>query len=224
MTSPDGITWTSRKTVDDNYWSSVTYGNGMFVAVSQGAESFMSGAVSVETGNRVMTSPDGITWTSRNAADNNNSWGSVTYGNGLFVAGGEAGVMTSPDGITWTSGTSPGNSWFGSVTYGAGRFVAIGGVKGVLTSPDGIKWTSRKEVTNEDGWISVTYGAGRFVAVSTGEYGADKQVMTSPDGVKWTGRKAAARNIWTSVTYGNGRFVAVSTQGTNSQVMTSGRR
>jgi len=45
MTSPDGITWTSRTSAADNGWSSVTYGNGLFDAVS------ING-----TGNRVMTS------------------------------------------------------------------------------------------------------------------------------------------------------------------------
>jgi hypothetical protein len=52
----------------------VTYGNGTFVAVAASG-----------TGNRVMTSPDGITWTSRaSAADE--GWYGVTYGNGTFVA------------------------------------------------------------------------------------------------------------------------------------------
>jgi hypothetical protein len=50
MTSPDGITWTSRSTPVFNAWYSVTYGNGLYVAVSNNG-----------TGNRVMTSPDGIT-------------------------------------------------------------------------------------------------------------------------------------------------------------------
>ncbi|MCB9814238.1 hypothetical protein H6784_02355 [Candidatus Nomurabacteria bacterium] len=47
--------------------------------------------------NRVMTSPDGITWTAR-AASEANSWTSVTYGNGLLVAVAQTGtnrVMTS---------------------------------------------------------------------------------------------------------------------------------
>jgi hypothetical protein len=44
MTSPDGITWTARTSAADNAWLSVTYGNGLFVAVA------ISG-----TGNRVMT-------------------------------------------------------------------------------------------------------------------------------------------------------------------------
>jgi hypothetical protein len=74
-----------------------------------------------------MTSPDGITWTSRTAAANN-SWYSVTYGNGLFVAvswDGTNRIMTSPDGINWTSRTSPINLQWTSVTYGDGLFVAV---------------------------------------------------------------------------------------------------
>ena len=90
----DGITWTSRTSAADNQWRSVTYGNGLFVAVSDDG-----------TGNRVMTSADGITWISRTSADN--AWNLVTYGNGLFVVVryGTASnqLMTSPDGITWTS-------------------------------------------------------------------------------------------------------------------------
>ena len=42
---PDGITWTSQTSAADNGWVSVTYGNGLFVAVS-----------GTGNGNRVMTS------------------------------------------------------------------------------------------------------------------------------------------------------------------------
>ncbi|MFT5607109.1 MAG: hypothetical protein ACI9PZ_000909, partial [Parvicella sp.] len=56
---------------------------------------------------QVMTSPDGVTWTRRDAAEpeSNKSWQSVAYGNGLFSAvanGGSKRLMTSPDGINWT--------------------------------------------------------------------------------------------------------------------------
>jgi predicted RecA/RadA family phage recombinase len=101
----------------DNIWTSVTYGNGLFVAVANSG-----------TGNRVMTSPDGITWTIRTSAANN-SWQSVTYGNGLFVAVSTDGsgnrVMTSSNGITWTIRTSAANNGWTSVTYGNGLFVAV---------------------------------------------------------------------------------------------------
>jgi hypothetical protein len=88
-----GVTWTARAAAEANLWRGVTYGNGLFVAVST-------------TGtNRVMTSPDGVTWTPRAAAEAN-IWYDVTYGDGLFVAvayDGTNRVMTSPDGVTWTA-------------------------------------------------------------------------------------------------------------------------
>ena len=72
-----------------------TYGNGLFVAVAYSGNSYL-----------VMTSPDGITWTSRTSAANN-SWFGVTYANGLFVAVSSDGtgnrVMTSG---TFTSNAS----------------------------------------------------------------------------------------------------------------------
>jgi hypothetical protein len=205
MTSPDGVTWTNRTAAEANSWRSVTYGNGLFVAVAFGGT------------NRVMTSPDGVTWTNRTAAEAN-FWRSVTYGNGLFVAVGSVGggadpVMTSSDGVTWIAASAAANSWK-SVTYGNGQFVAVSSDNGVMTSPDGTIWTARTSEISY--WDSVTYGNGLFVAVA---YTGTNQVMTSPDGVTWTSRTAAGTN-WGSVTYGNGLFVAV---GSGGRVMTSGK-
>ena len=76
---------------------------------------------------RVMTSPDGITWTAQTAAEAN-GWNSVTYGTGVFVAVASSGthrVMTSPDGVTRTAQTAAeANAWL-SVTYGNGTSVAV---------------------------------------------------------------------------------------------------
>jgi len=204
-----GVLWTARTAAEAKNWSSVTYGNGLFVAVAWD-----------ETGatNTVMTSPDGINWTTRTAA-NQHWWYSVTYGNGLFVAVALTGsVMTSPDGITWTARSAPeSNQWF-SVTYGNGLFVAVAndGTNRVMTSPDGITWTART-AAEANKWYSVTYGNGLFVAVA--ESGTNR-VMTSPDGITWTARTAAEANKWYSITYGNGLFVAVANDGIN-RVMTS---
>ncbi len=201
-------TWTNRSAAAANAWRAVTYGNGLFVAVSN------SGT------NRVMTSPDGITWTAR-VNPEANSWASVTYGNGLFVAVSTTGtnrVMTSPDGITWTARAATEANFWESVTYGNGLFVAVSqtGTNKVMTSSDGITWTARA-AAQANQWIAVTYGNGLFVAVSNS---GTNRVMTSPDGITWTARTAAQANSWTSVTYGNGLFVAVSSDGTN-RVMTS---
>lgn len=71
--TPASLSFVGATAAEANAWTAVTYGNGLFVAVSR-------------TGtNRVMTSPDGINWTARVAAEQN-SWWSVTYANGLFVA------------------------------------------------------------------------------------------------------------------------------------------
>ncbi|MDG2448376.1 MAG: IPTL-CTERM sorting domain-containing protein, partial [Saprospiraceae bacterium] len=88
--------------------------------------------------NQTLFAQTGITWTARMASEAN-SWLSVTYGGGQFVAVSLDGtnlVMTSPDGITWTARmASEANSWT-SVTYGGGKFVAVSidGTNRVMTS------------------------------------------------------------------------------------------
>ncbi|MEQ9202781.1 MAG: Ig-like domain-containing protein, partial [Cyclobacteriaceae bacterium] len=208
-----GQNWTTSNSAADNSWRSVTFGNGLFVAIGESG-----------TGNRVMTSPDGIEWTSRTSAADN-GWSSVTFGNGLFVAVGESGtgnrVMTSPDGIVWTSRTSAADNLWSSVTFGNGLFVAVstsGTGNRVMTSPDGITWTSRSSSADYS-WYSVTYGNGLFVAVSYS--GTGNSVMTSPDGITWTTRASANDYVWYSVTYGNGLFVATALSGSGNRVMTS---
>ncbi|TGL59030.1 hypothetical protein EHQ64_16635, partial [Leptospira sarikeiensis] len=54
----DSLSWTARSASAASGWWGIAYGKGLFVAVGD------SGT------NRVMTSPDGITWTSRTAAEN----------------------------------------------------------------------------------------------------------------------------------------------------------
>ena len=213
-----GTNWTSSRIIPNGIqWKSIAYGNGLFVAL----------AINGSTSTDVMTSPDGINWTSR-VSPAANGWDSITYGNGLFVAVAVSAnsvsneIMTSPDGINWTSRVSPGaNSWT-SVTYGNGLFVAVPGVGSyanqVMVSPDGINWVLHGTPASNS-FNSVTYGNGLFVAVAdNGSTSTD--VMTSPDGISWTSRTASAANQWHSITYGNGLFVAGAANGANP-IMTS---
>jgi hypothetical protein len=237
MTSPDGEEWTIRTSAANNEWRSVTYGmiNTDPAEPTQRVPGFVAVA-STGTNNRVMTSPDGITWTiGASAADNN--WRSVTYGNGLFVAVASSGigdrVMTSPDGITWTTQISTDDYTWNSVTYGNDLFVAVAssgtgdgnGNRRVMTSPDGITWTTRTSPFSQS-WNSVAHGNGLFVAVS-GSGTTNNRVMSSPDGTSWTAQSPAANLNWTGVTYGlqdgndnKPTFVAVANDGTNNRVMT----
>jgi len=155
----------------DNDWEGVAYGNGVFVAVS-----------STGSGNRVMTSTDGITWTPRASASDSN-WQAVTYGNGLFVAVGTNAVMTSADGITWTSRTAVNGSW-DSVAGCGGMFVAVSSVTSpyVMSSSDGITWTQR---TPSFGWDhqQVACRETPLIFVSSSHLG---RVWYSNDGITWS--------------------------------------
>jgi hypothetical protein len=226
-TDERGTTWRSRTTTTglDNNWRGITYGNGLYVAVGTYASAAQN--PNGNTTNRVMTSPDGITWTPRAAAAQY-LWSSVTYGNGRFVAVAQVGannnnVMTSTDGITWTLGSLTSTTWY-SVTYGNGRFVAVATSGAVVTSDDdGATWTSRNtpSAISLHSWTSVTYGNGLFVAVAQSGSGTGNRAMWSADGINWTTGSTPSENQWRGITYGNGLFVAVSTNGTGNRVMTS---
>ncbi|MHB8523417.1 MAG: beta propeller repeat protein [Limisphaerales bacterium] len=83
VTSPDGITWTSRTSGTSNPLYRIAYGNNQFVAVTG-------------FGGTIVTSPDGITWTSR--ASTGNFLSAIAYENNQFVAVGSGTTVTSPDG------------------------------------------------------------------------------------------------------------------------------
>jgi hypothetical protein len=92
-TSTDGSTWTLSQTLPNipSASTSVTYGNGKFVAVMNGSSN-------------VFYSIDGINWSV--GTSSSGPWSSVTHGNGKFVAvsnDGDYPVMFSSDGLGWTT-------------------------------------------------------------------------------------------------------------------------
>ena len=117
LTQPaGGALWTQRTLPASANWTSVTYGNGVFVAVAGSPATIAA------------TSTDGVSWTQRTLPVSA-YWRSVTYGNGVFVAVASSSAIaaTSTDGVSWTQRTLPVSaSWFG-VTYGNGVFVAVAG-------------------------------------------------------------------------------------------------
>ena len=205
-TSTDGITWTQRTLPTSADWSSVTYGNGVFVSMAQPAAA---------------SSTDGITWTQRTLPVLTRAYWKAIYGSNTFVAvaSDSAGMSadygaTSTDGITWTQRTLPSANWR-SVTYGGSTFVAVSGsgmggfgVNIAASSTNGITWTQRTLPTNSI-WRSVTYGNGTFVAVAS--YASSNTAASSTDGATWTLRTLPTNAGWIFVTYGNGAFIAVAT-------------
>jgi len=216
-------TWSTQNTSGMNYaWQSLAYGSSKFVAVGRPVPG---------QPDRVMTSPNGITWTGVEHNLGPVNFNDIVYANNMFVAvasynqAGDNGVrvMTSPDGISWTARTAPNADWQ-SVAYGNGVFVAVatvtngGGATKVMTSANGINWTARSPSSASNIWRGIAFGNGLFVAVSTSSPTGDPAIMTSMDGITWTGRTTPGNTTARSVTYGNGWFVAVSESGT---IMTS---
>ena len=201
-------TWTQQSMPSSLSWSSITYGNGVFVAIARGS-------------NVAAISPDGINWTTSTLPSSSN-WRSIAYGNRIFVAISST-VLSSPsgfnsyspvaissDGINWTETTVPASTGFvgfNSITYGNGIFVVTGGSGGACRSSDGVNWLGSNTLmppsSNPIG--NTAYGNGLFVTVGVSVAG--NRIYYSPDAVTWTLGGSYA-NL-SSVTYGNGVFIAV---------------
>ena len=247
MTSTDGsYNWTLRSCPSAN-WNGITYGNGLFVAVSSSG-----------TGNRVMSSTDAINWSLQTSAADN-SWNSITYGGGTFAAVGMSGtgnrimtytlspnrVMISNNGNTWSTANMTGidqNNWVsvtcgrpasGSYT-GGNIFIAVSNsgytTNRLMYSQNGNAWTGIPVSAGVPyiSYSSITYGNGTFVAVADASYATP--IILSSTGTTWTSVAAPVNNNWSSVIYGtvsdglydgSGVFVAVAYGGTTNRVMTS---
>ena len=150
----------------------------------------------------LMTSPDGLNWTSRALASNtgymSGGLNAAAWGNGTFVAGSEAGVYTSPDGVNWTghelgNASQPnGSFWlFNHIRFLNGGFVAAGfdasestarDDTAVFTSADGVSWTSHSLAARGSSTFDmsdITFSQGKYVAAGY------QGVYTSSDGSTW---------------------------------------
>src|SRR5476651_910990 len=140
--STDGINFTSSTFPVSQIWCGIDYGNNTWSVVSK-----TTGTTSA------LTSPDGITWTSRTGQGIACS-GAVKYNSTLNLFAATIGsttnsVYTSPDCITCTSltaasGTTP--TAIDCTTNGVFFTHVPGSNVGAMTSTDGITWTNRASV------------------------------------------------------------------------------
>jgi hypothetical protein len=226
-----GEDWVPRTPAADNGWRGVCWSPELtlFVAVAE------SGT------DRVMTSPDGITWTIRDSAVEHQHWASVCWSpeQTLFVAVSDdsggfwiGGVMISPDGIVWQARNTIERDWQ-SVCWSPEEsiFVAVASTgtgdrvmtASSLNPPIGEFWTAGVSAADND-WQSVCWSPDESIFVAVASTGTGDRVMTSSDGIIWTSQTSAADNQWNGVCWSPEltRFAAVSTDGTGDGVMTSG--
>jgi uncharacterized delta-60 repeat protein len=203
-TSPDGVAWTLRNSGTQSHLWSIDYGAGRYVITGQAGNN----------GRNIVTSTDGITWTSSITGPYQATHLlGVEYANGITVAVGNGGaIVTSADLTTWTQRTSGTSGNLSDVTYALGKFVAISSSNGaVLTSTDGITWSTQATTgLPASGLQGIAYdpASGSFVIVGDGGL-----IRTSTDLATWTTRTSPTGAQLRKVFYSGDKLVAVSSAG-----------
>jgi len=83
--------------------------------------------VAVGNSGTLLTSSDGITWTSRTSGTTK-SLNGITYANNTFITvGGSGTIMTSSDGTSWTPKTSGTTKSLNGITYANSKFIVVSG-------------------------------------------------------------------------------------------------
>ena len=214
LTSPDGITWTSRAPSSP---APLLYGAAWsgtkFVAVGR-SSGLLTGAE--------MTSADGITWTAQDMSTLPfaQPWdlkGVVWTGTQFVAVGGGDGLFpgevlaTSPDGVTWTARNylAVSHAALAGIAWSGTLLLAVGGNGEILTSPDGVTWTGQASGSSSN-LLGVTWSGTQFVVL--GESGT---ILTSPDGTTWTSRVSGTTNNLRGVAWSGTEFLAAGLGGGN---------
>ncbi len=170
---------------------SVVFGNRRFVITGDGQTVLYGGG--------------GTQWT--RALSGTHDLPALAYGDGHFLAGGEAGVrIASPDGESWNQLPDTLTEPVRTLAYGGALFVAGGPNGFIATSPDRVEWTERESGVEAD-IADILYADGRFYAIAGG------RIITSATGREWETVFSSSGVTLTGITYGAGRFVVVGAGG-----------
>jgi hypothetical protein len=134
-----GVTWSLGGSLAAGTWTSIAYGQGVWMAVST-------------AGTATSYSIDGgITWTAGGALPTSSTWISIAYGANKFVAVSSDGAVNPAysvnKGVTWSNTDAAGYLGTGTITsvhYGQGIFVVTtSSSNNMSSSQDGVNWTTR---------------------------------------------------------------------------------
>ena len=193
--STDGLNWES--VLDYDYFSSsvnapyydITYGNGLYVLVSQSG--------------RVLVSTDSNTWQVRTSGTTNTISG-IVYGDGIYALVDSQGAVTSTDTVVWFKRTT-GVGAPQDIVYGDNKFIISGTGGNIAVSSDAIIWQQR-----------TTPGTNTLYRVRYNEIdskyfvtGSSKTIIDSTDTIVWTARTNGINfsSTTTDVNYVNGLYV-----------------
>ena len=162
-------------------------------------------AVAVGSGGKILTSTDGITWTSRTLSEftGNITFRGITWDGTQFIAAGQdynftiaawvGLIYTSPDGVTWTRRYRPdiANTALNGITTNGSVSIAVGDSGTVLRSTNSIDWS----VVTISGLGTptvkgVAWGDDVFALTAYSSGNGTGRVFTSSDGSSWVDRSS----------------------------------
>lgn len=212
-------------------------GNWMAIAWSPSLRLFVLLPHGTTGVNTVLTSEDGITWTTNTVTISRTAvWESCVWAEelGLFIAVASTSndngkrVMSSTDGVNWDEQTMSDTKAWHSVCWSSSLrlLVAVAdnasGTNCIMTSPDGVIWTTRT-APEASAWTEVIWAEELTKFIAVAETGTQR-AMYSADGITWTGVTITgdSRN-WKSVAWSPSltRLVAVANDGVSPRAIYS---
>jgi len=173
----------------------VTYGQGLYVAVG--------------TSSTILTSPDGVTWTSQSSPYTVN-FDDVAFANGVFIAVGDSAspILYSADGITWSigSGTSPASAR--GVAYGNSKWVVVANGAVYISTNNGVSWATTIAISALTNVTSVSFANGYFIATTS-----TPTLVRSSDGLTWTDVTPSGAGQFVDITFARPYYVALDVTG-----------
>lgn len=205
FTSADGLDWSSTSGITMDYSSEVYKG----LAYSPSLNRYVAAS-----GNKIVSSEDGVSWTTRQTDTFMTAQSVIWTGSKFIMAGWNGRYLDSTNGITWNyknvSGTITTTPHLSDVAWSSslGRFVVITASLGnIFTSTDEITWTELASAA-PTGLYGTVWTGSSFVAVGT-----NGSIVTSADGINWNNRSITSGPTFYDVNITAGKLIAVGTSG-----------
>jgi len=191
--STDGTSWTASFT-PSGYWYGIAFSGSRYVMVGGG-----SGV------GAIVSSTDGVSWTSRTATAMGGTINSVVWGGSRFVAiGNNDGYEYTASALatSWTRSSIPGGS---KISYVNGLYFVPLNNQTNLISTDGINWSPNLTgLTNQLGTITYANGIYLSLLYSTNQIPTGQIFLaTSVDTTNWTQYSQPLPNSYYSTRYDN---------------------